>query len=75
MDQTRWKTYDKKQWPLYGEALGSVHYDTWSNVPGGMFTFRAVYSDGEDLTADTTIGYLKDWFVRRVNALEPLLGN
>ena len=75
MDQVRWKTYDKKQWPLYGEALGSVHYDTWSNVPGGMFTFRAVYSDGEDLTADTTIGYLKDWFARRVNALAPLLGN
>ncbi|MBO5110769.1 MAG: CotH kinase family protein [Clostridia bacterium] len=73
MDQSRWKTYDKSQWPLYGAIFNFIHYDTWSNVPGGMFTFRPVYSDGTDLTDATTIGYLKDWFIRRVNALEPLL--
>jgi len=74
MEQTRWSSYDKKKWPLYGAVFNFIHYDTWSNVPGGMFTFRAEYSDGEDLTDKTTIGYLKDWFTRRVEALEPLLG-
>ncbi|MBQ9121620.1 MAG: CotH kinase family protein [Clostridia bacterium] len=74
MDQTRWKSYDKSQWPLYGSIFDFIHYDKWSGVPGGMFTFREVYSDGEDRTDATTIGYLKDWFTRRVNALEPLLG-
>lgn len=73
MDQMRWNTYDKAKWPLYGSIYNFIHYDKWSGVPGGMFTFRAVYSDGEDLTAETTIGYLKDWFTRRIKALEPLL--
>ena len=74
MDQMRWNTYDKSKWPLYGSIFNFIHYDKWSGVSGGFFTFRAVYSDGEDLTDATTIGYLKDWFTRRVEALEPLLG-
>lgn len=74
MEQERWSSHTKSKWPLYGKIYNFRHYDDWSGVPGGMFTFRATYSDGVDDTADTTIGYLKDWFNRRVAALKPLIG-